>query len=524
MANVWLAATQGPGGFSKLLVLKELKPDLVADEEFVVMFLDEARLAARLTHQNIVQTYEVGGEGGVPFLVMEWLDGQPLHLLLSRLKRPNVPLALQVFILSKVCAGLQYAHEAADFDGSPFHIVHRDVSPQNVFVGYDGTVKVVDFGIAKASTAISQTRAGLVKGKIGYMAPEQAVGVGVDRRADVFAVGVMLWEALTCRRLTAGVAKESILLDRIEGRRELVRAVAPNAPSLLADAADRAMAQRPSDRFSTAAELGAALEAWLTEHPVHERELAAFVSHAFADDRRRIREAIDETMQKLRGEVSSGVGPVSSRTSQLPLLIEPTPPGVSGVSFPPVPSETALTQTASHPDIRLAPPARAAGPLVALIAVLGLCLALVVGMLVRPPRGPAPAGEGAATSTTAPSDVPHAAATSSAVVDRIEIRVSVAQEGAEATLGEARITLPFHASYRRSTEPLRLRVTAPGHQPEERLVVPERDVAIELSLKPSVGAAARGVRPSKPGEPSTPSLEKKSKPTGAQRPIEESVY
>lgn len=542
MANVWLAATQGPGGFSKLLVLKELKPDLVTDEEFVVMFLDEARLAARLTHQNIVQTYEVGGEGGVPFLVMEWLDGQPLHMILGRLKRPNVPLALQVLILSKVCAGLHYAHEAADFDGSPFSIVHRDVSPQNVFVNYDGTVKIVDFGIAKASNVMSQTRAGLVKGKIGYMAPEQAIGGAVDRRADVFAVGVMLWEALTGRRMTAGVEKDSILRNRIEGKTELVRDVSPDAPALLADAADRAMAHAPSDRFSTAAELGTVLETWLRENPVHERELGDFISRAFAEDRRRIREVIDETMQRMRGETSSGLSPISVRASQLPVLSELAPISISSSSVSlPAASETALTQTSSQPSIVSAAPPRAAAPLIALISVLALSLAVVVGMLVRPRIGTPTAASG---ETADASANPHAAASAptnaasvaaSAAgpsVGKVEIRVTVAQDDAEATLGDARISLPFRASYPKGTEPLRLRITAPGFTPEERLIVPDRDLALEVALKPAAGGAGatapagphgKGGKAAKPGEaPAT--LEKKSKPTGPQRPIEESVY
>lgn len=530
MANVWLAATQGPGGFSKLLVLKELKPDLVADEEFVTMFLDEARLAARLSHQNVVQTFEVGGEGGVPFLVMEWLDGQALHLILGRLKRPNVPLRLQVLILAKVCAGLHYAHEAADFDGSPFSIVHRDVSPQNVFVNYDGTVKVVDFGIAKASNVMSQTRAGLVKGKIGYMAPEQAIGSVVDRRADVFAVGVMLWEALTGRRLTAGVEKDSILRDRIEGKRELVREIAPDAPALLADAADRAMERQPVDRFSTAADLGAVLEAWLHENPVHERELAEFVSKAFADERRRIREIIDETLQRMRGEASSG--PVSVRSSQLPLLSDIVPISISSSSVSlPIPSETALTQTSSQPSILAAPPARAATPLIALISVLALSLAVVVGMLVRPKLTGVGTGE-PIDAAVAPSAAPPAASGAPAGAEqaglKVEIRITAAQSDVEATLGDARISLPFRASYPKSGEPLRLRVSAAGFLSEERLIVPDRDLALEIALKPAAvgapGVFARPTgKPTKPGEAPT-TLEKKSKPTGPQRPIEESVY
>jgi eukaryotic-like serine/threonine-protein kinase len=540
MANVWLVATHGPGGFSKLLVQKELKPDLVADEEFLVMFLDEARLAARLAHPNIVQTFEVGADAGAPYLVMEWLDGQPLHLILGRLKRPNVPLAVQVYILSKVCRGLHYAHDSADFDGTAFHIVHRDVSPQNIFVCYDGTVKVVDFGIAKASNIISQTRAGLVKGKIGYMAPEQAIGGLIDRRADIFAVGVMLWEAIAGRRLTSGVDKELVLQHRIEGRQPLVRDVVPDAPAALADAADRAMAFAAADRFETAAQLGDVLDQWLRENPISEREVSEFLTRSFAEERRRIRQVIDEAMQKVRSE-SDGSLPASLRSSQLPVLSELSAISVSGASLP-VPSETALTQTASQPHIVAAPPPKGSTALIAVISVLALALALVVGMLVRPRLAPAAGGEASADAAVGSpvSSAPVAGASGSAggadaaaPAGVVEVRIQVDRADAEATLDDARISLPFRASYPKKATPMRLRVTAPGYQPDERLVVPERDLAIEIALKPAAGTAApvgggRVGGKSKAGGKSSgdedSGLGKKSKPTGPQRPIEESVY
>lgn len=538
MANVWLVATSGPGGFSKLLVQKELKPDLVVDEEFLVMFLDEARLAARLTHPNIVQTFEVGADAGAPYLVMEWLDGQPLHVILGRLKRPNVPLGVQVYILSKACRGLHYAHEAADFDGTPFHIVHRDVSPQNIFVCYDGTVKVVDFGIAKASNVSSQTRAGLIKGKIGYMAPEQALGTTIDRRADIFAIGVMLWEALAGRRLTTGIDKELVLQHRIEGRNQPIREVVPDAPALLADAADRAMGFHVAERFGSAAELADVLDHWLRENPVSEREVSTFLTQSFAEDRRRIRQVIDEAMQKVKTD-SDGSLPASLRSSQLPVLSELSPISVSGASLP-APSETALTQTASQPNIVVAPKAGGSGPLIAVISVLALALAVVVGMLLRPRVAPAvePALAAETTAAAAVSSAPAEAA-SAAVADQIELRIQVDRPDAEATLDDARISLPFRASYPKKATPMRLKISAPGYQSEERLLVPERDLALEIALKPSsataepattatggstAGARVRSKAGTKAGAEETTGLGKKSKPSGSQRPIEESAY
>lgn len=163
MAEVFLAVIQGPAGFSKLVVLKELRPELSSEPEFLSMFLDEARLAARLQHPNVVQTNEVGHEGSRHFIAMEYLDGQPLSRVLSRM-RGQLPLPLHLRVLSETLAALHYAHELRDFDGTPLAVVHRDVTPHNVFVTYDGEVKLVDFGIAKATDSSTETRTGVLKG------------------------------------------------------------------------------------------------------------------------------------------------------------------------------------------------------------------------------------------------------------------------------------------------------------------------------------------------------------------------
>src|SRR4051794_26091703 len=177
MADVFLAVARGPIGFNKLLVVKRLKANLVDEPEYVAMLGDEARLAARLNHPNVVQTNEVGQEGDQYFIAMEYLDGQPLHRVLTRSeKKERMPLAMHLRIVCDVLSGLHYAHELADFDGSPLNVVHRDVTPQNIFVTYDGQVKLVDFGIAKASGRDGETKTGIVKGKVTYMGPEHAMG------------------------------------------------------------------------------------------------------------------------------------------------------------------------------------------------------------------------------------------------------------------------------------------------------------------------------------------------------------
>src|SRR5262245_49429219 len=191
MASVYLSVVPGPAGVNKLLVVKILREELSQDAEFLAMFLNEARLATRLNHANVVQTYEVGFADARHFLAMDYLDGQPLHAVLRKASRTGMPLDVHVRILADTLAGLHYAHTLADFDGTPLRVVHRDVSPQNVFVTYDGRVLVVDFGIAKATGAASNTQSGVFKGKLSYVAPEQAAGDAVDARADLFAVGVM---------------------------------------------------------------------------------------------------------------------------------------------------------------------------------------------------------------------------------------------------------------------------------------------------------------------------------------------
>jgi serine/threonine-protein kinase len=200
-AKISIAIAEGVAGFSKLVVLKQIREELVANSAATKMFLDEARLSARMNHPNVVQVYEVYLRQEVPVIVMEFLDGQPLSTILAR-AHGSFTLEVAIAILSKVLAGLHYAHTLAEFSGEPLGLIHRDVSPHNVMVTYDGQVKLVDFGIAKLASSEQQTRTGVVKGKLTYMAPEQFTGK-VDCRADIFSVGVMLWEVATRQRFWA---------------------------------------------------------------------------------------------------------------------------------------------------------------------------------------------------------------------------------------------------------------------------------------------------------------------------------
>ncbi len=304
MSDVYLAVTEGTEAaarFQKLLVIKMLKPELSEDSEFVAMFLNEARLAARLNHPNVVQTIEVGEAGGRYFLAMEYLEGQPLHRVLrNNDARARLGLDMRLHMLIQALAGLHYAHERRDYDGSPLDIVHRDVSPANLFVTYDGNVKLMDFGIAKARDSNSETRVGVFKGKAAYVAPEQARGESVDRRADVYSVGVVLWELLTGRRLWSGLTQIEMLRRVVAGDVTAPRSVDPRIPAELEEICMKALAFRREDRYPTAALLATDLESFARRSfpPVAGRDIGAVLSHAFTEDRDRIRDVIETSLSR----------------------------------------------------------------------------------------------------------------------------------------------------------------------------------------------------------------------------------
>ncbi|RYE83870.1 MAG: serine/threonine protein kinase, partial [Myxococcales bacterium] len=301
MADVYLAAARGPAGFSKLQVIKQLRPALAENQEVLAMFLDEARLAARLNHPNVVQTFEVEqqDEGGC-FIAMEYLDGQPLDRVLRRAKKQGglpVPMVLRVLI--DTLAGLHHAHELLDYDGRPLRVVHRDVSPQNIFVTYEGQVKVVDFGIAKAANGSTETRAGVLKGKLAYMPPEQAIGGAVDARTDLFAVGVLLVEGLTGQKFW-GPATDIQILHRLSSGDLPSLPADLDVPPALHRVCQRALARSPSDRYPGTAPMQADLEAALQAlGGCSARDVGLHVARLFADRRTQARAVIDEQLRLL---------------------------------------------------------------------------------------------------------------------------------------------------------------------------------------------------------------------------------
>ncbi len=286
-------------GVPRLVVVKRLHPDLAAHPESRAMFLREAQLLSRLAHPNVVQPLDAGFDGDDYFLVMEWLDGQPLSAFARA--RLDVPLLIGVSVLREALAGLHAAHELREPGGPGLGLVHRDVSPHNVFVTYEGAVKVLDFGVAQTDGGVVRTRTGVLRGTPAYMAPEQAASERVDRRADVFAVGVMLWELLAGRRLWGDRSEREILAAL--RRRE----IAPPPPrdgaasGGLQSLCARALAAEPADRFATADAMGRALDAWLAETgpAPTAADRGAFVVRHFSAQR-------SEMARRIAGAVSLG--------------------------------------------------------------------------------------------------------------------------------------------------------------------------------------------------------------------------
>jgi len=267
MADVLVARTEGIEGFARHVVLKRIRAEHAKDQRFIDMFLDEARLAANLHHQNIVQVHDIGESAGEYFFAMEYLHGEDLRAMLSIVSktRTHMPLGYVVSVISSVAAGLHHAHERRGPDKKPLNIVHRDVSPSNIHVGYDGSVKVVDFGIAKAAMRQVETRSGSLKGKVSYMSPEQCKMGAIDRRSDVYALGVVLYEMATTTRLFKSDS-DYLVMDAIcTGKIPLPRVRRPDLPNELSTIIMKALATDPDRRYQTADEMRVALDAFATK-------------------------------------------------------------------------------------------------------------------------------------------------------------------------------------------------------------------------------------------------------------------
>ncbi|MGC4088776.1 MAG: serine/threonine-protein kinase [Polyangiaceae bacterium] len=299
MATVELAVARGAGGFNRLVVLKSMRKELAGNDDNYKMFLAEARLSARLNHPNVVQVSEIVETSEGVVLVMEYLDGAPLSNV-YRLANEALTLAMRLRLICEILAGLHYAHELADFKGKALGVVHRDVSPQNVFVTYDGRIKLLDFGIAKAADSSEQTRAGLIKGRIAYMPAEQLTGAPVDRRTDVYAVGCLLWEAIAGGRMWAAQTERDIARGVLKGNLPSLSARVKVAPELERIVV-RATALDPNARYSTAEEMRTDLESYMsaTFAPVSARDIGELLLQVSGEARENRRRSIADAIAAL---------------------------------------------------------------------------------------------------------------------------------------------------------------------------------------------------------------------------------
>jgi serine/threonine protein kinase len=298
MAEVFKAKRSGVEGFEKIVAVKRILPHLSDNKEFVDMFVNEAKMVAGLTHPNIVQIFDLGKIDKSYYIAMEYVHGRDLRTIMRRAKEkgPKIPLELGLRIVSNVCAALEYAHRKRDDRGRPMQIVHRDVSPQNILISFEGEVKLTDFGIAKAATKASTTDRGALRGKLLYMSPEQAWGKAIDCRSDLFSLGIVLYEMVTDQKpfLATGGSSEMSILELVrQCHIAPPRSVNPQIPDTLDKLLRRALDRDPSRRFQDAAEMGRGLERILHERPpLSTNELARFMELLF--DRNEREEAVPD--------------------------------------------------------------------------------------------------------------------------------------------------------------------------------------------------------------------------------------
>jgi len=297
MADIFLALHSGLGGFEKLVVIKRVLPNLAKEPEFIQMILDEARIAALLNHPNVIQVFDVGREEGEYYIAMEYLAGETVAKLLQtcRRKEATLPPEFAASIIMQAAEGLHHAHTLVSNDGKPLNLVHRDVSPQNIFVLYDGGVKVMDFGIAKAALSQAKTRTGHLKGKVAYMSPEQVLGQPLDARSDVFALGIMLWECLTIRKLFKGNSDYTLMQSIVQEEAPSPLDFNRKIPKQLADIVRRALERDRDKRYQTAAALRADLAAYLRicKKPADTMAIRRWMQDTFAGRIKQKRDTIE---------------------------------------------------------------------------------------------------------------------------------------------------------------------------------------------------------------------------------------
>jgi serine/threonine-protein kinase len=356
MATVFLARLQGAGGFQRLVAIKRLHSHLAEDPEFVEMFLAEARIAAQIHHTHAVPILEIGSSPSGFYLVMEYIEGVTLQQLNQRVWQTELPIPRRIAlrIVLDALAGLNAAHELTDEMGKLLGIVHRDCSPQNIIVGVDGTARLTDFGVARATTRLSNTRAGTIKGKVSYMAPEQIKRGQLDRRADLFAMGVILWESLAGRSLFRSDTRIDTILKALNAPVPRLSEVTFGVPAALEEACAKALARAPEERFQTAVEMAEAIELAAAGAIASSREVASFLVKLFGRDFNDRRTAVRTWLDEAGAAGSAPRAPLPSASG----YTEPRPPLLSYPMQPPavLPGQSATLPSPSAAEAPAATP------------------------------------------------------------------------------------------------------------------------------------------------------------------------
>jgi serine/threonine-protein kinase len=418
MATVCLGRLVGQAGFSRTVAVKCLHKEYARDPEFVAMLLDEARLAARIQHPNVVSTLDVVVTEGEIFLVMDYVHGESLARVLRALqdRRETVPVPVAAAICAAALHGLHAAHEAKGEDGAPLAIVHRDVSPQNILLGADGSVRVTDFGVAKAAGRIQSSSTGQLKGKFAYMSPEQVLGRTVDRRTDIFAASIVLWEMLAGRRLFQGVTRDEVLARVVATAVPSLGQTAPEVPARLEEVLLCALDPEPEQRFATAREFAQAIE---RAAPIATpAQISEWLEHSFGDVLAERTKAVSSVEARWGGKLDAAE--VIEKVVSSDATVAATPMAAAGfASGEPVSQMATVSQSRAEPRRGLRLAGLASVVAVGLLAVLTLVRAgLAPARPAAPPASsqdavpplssqaaaPPPSSEGAAAPV--PSDPP----------------------------------------------------------------------------------------------------------------------
>lgn len=494
MAEVHLGRMMGPSGFERVVVLKRILPHLAREAAFVDMFLDEARIVAKISHPNVIQVSELARDADELFLAMEFVEGESLGGFMRRHWVNNEPIGLELaaFIVSEMCAGLHAAHELTDDDGKPQGVVHRDVSPQNVMITYTGRVKVLDFGIAKAHDRATRTATGELKGKVEYMSPEQCRALPLDRRSDVFALGILLYELSMGKRLFRRGGELASLRAVCEDPIPTPRSIDPDYPAELEAICMRALSRSPNERYATAAEMRRDLVAWLRSTPnvgLHEELLGERMRALFAD------RALNK--RELLRNLKAGSSPGSLPAPEVDLAVEP--PVVAASSS--LPARVASVPSLPAPEV--APPRRR-GWRAPLAVATGAAVAVVGWLALGAVRDKQAAATTSETIAPAPRAAPSIEVTvaPTATPVKVVIDITTTPSGARVSIGShERGTTPMKLELDRGAQPVKLDLALPGYDTLTETVTPDVDQRLALSLQRAARSRS-GPRPQPQAQPS----------------------